>query len=143
MADPVVDSAPAARRQGWYRRLRERIRRNPALNQTWRIGVLVTGGLVILAGLAMLVLPGPGWAAVFVGLAILATEFAWAKRLLDRTRARVRGMAEKALDPKVRRRNQIIAAVTLVVLVAGFVLLMRAFGVPGILDPLVPDAVAE
>ncbi len=143
MADPTIETPSAPPRQRWYRRLRERIRRNTALNQTWRIGVFVVGGLVILAGLVMLVLPGPGWAAVFVGLAILATEFAWAKRLLDRTREWVRATAEKALDPRVRRRNQIIAAVTVVVVVAGTVLLLRAFGVPDLIDPVVPDAVAE
>jgi hypothetical protein len=34
--------------------------------------------------LALLVLPGPGWAVIFAGLAVLAAEFVWARRLLDR-----------------------------------------------------------
>lgn len=45
--------------------------------------VLMVGGAVVLAGLAMLVLPGPGWAAIFLGFAILATEFAFAERVRD------------------------------------------------------------
>ncbi|RKT54153.1 TIGR02611 family protein [Saccharothrix australiensis] len=57
-------------------------RRNPALNLTYRIGVGVVGGLVLVAGILMIPYPGPGWLVVFAGLAILATEFAWAGRLL-------------------------------------------------------------
>ena len=45
--------------------------------------VLVVGGTVLVAGIAMLALPGPGVFVIIVGLVILATEFAWAERLLD------------------------------------------------------------
>lgn len=47
-----------------------------------RIGITVAGFLVVLAGLAMLVLPGPGIVVIIAGLAILATEYVWAQRLL-------------------------------------------------------------
>lgn len=43
--------------------------------------VLMVGSSIIVAGLAMLVLPGPGWAAIFLGFAVLATEFAFAERV--------------------------------------------------------------
>jgi len=43
--------------------------------------VFMVGTAVIVAGLAMLVLPGPGWAAIFLGFAILATEFAFADKV--------------------------------------------------------------
>ena len=62
--------------------LRHRFRRNPALNLTYRIGVGVVGGLVLVAGVLMIPYPGPGWLVVFAGLAILATEFEWAGRVL-------------------------------------------------------------
>jgi uncharacterized protein (TIGR02611 family) len=45
--------------------------------------VFMVGFAVIAAGLAMLVLPGPGWAAIFLGFAILATEFAFAEKVRD------------------------------------------------------------
>ena len=45
--------------------------------------VLVIGGAVVGAGLVMLITPGPGWAAIFVGFAILATEFAFAEKVRD------------------------------------------------------------
>ncbi|MGH8093545.1 MAG: PGPGW domain-containing protein [Chthoniobacterales bacterium] len=46
--------------------------------------VAVIGGTVLLFGLALVVLPGPAVVAVPLGLAILATEFAWARRLIRR-----------------------------------------------------------
>jgi len=47
--------------------------------------IAVFGGFALLtAGIAMLALPGPGWLAIVGGLAILAREFTWAERLLDR-----------------------------------------------------------
>jgi uncharacterized protein (TIGR02611 family) len=45
-----------------------------------RIGVLVGGSVLLVAGLAMLVLPGPGVAAIIAGLALLGTQFEWARR---------------------------------------------------------------
>jgi uncharacterized protein (TIGR02611 family) len=48
--------------------------------------VAVIGGTVVLIGIALIVLPGPAFIVIPVGLAILATEFAWARRALKRTR---------------------------------------------------------
>ncbi len=45
--------------------------------------VFIVGFAVVAAGLAMIVLPGPGWAAIFLGFAILATEFAFAEKVRD------------------------------------------------------------
>ena len=45
--------------------------------------VFIVGISVIAAGIVMLVFPGPGWAAIFVGFAILATEFAFAEKVRD------------------------------------------------------------
>jgi uncharacterized protein (TIGR02611 family) len=45
----------------------------------------ITGGFFLLAaGIAMIALPGPGWLTIAAALAILAGEFIWARRLLDR-----------------------------------------------------------
>ncbi len=48
------------------------------------------GGLIVVGGLALVPLPGPGWLIVFVGLAVLATEFEWAARLEKFARDQVR-----------------------------------------------------
>jgi len=50
--------------------------------------VAALGFVVLGAGVAMLALPGPGVVVIIVGLAILATEFAWAERALDKTLGR-------------------------------------------------------
>ena len=63
------------------RGIRRGIERRPALRRTYRVLVGVLGGSIAVAGLLLVPLPGPGWLVVFLGLAILGTEFAWAKRL--------------------------------------------------------------
>ena len=52
------------------------------LRQTKRLIVMVIGFTILAAGIAMIVLPGPAILVVPVGLAILATEFIWAGKLL-------------------------------------------------------------
>ena len=86
------------------------IKANRSLHLSWQVGVFVVGLAVIAAGIAMLVLPGPGWVAIFAGLAIWATEFAWAHLVLRWTKRKVTEAAQKALDPKVRRRNIILTS---------------------------------
>ena len=56
------------------------------LRQARRLVVLVIGLTVILAGVAMLALPGPGWVAIFTGLGILSIEFVWARIWLERAK---------------------------------------------------------
>jgi uncharacterized protein (TIGR02611 family) len=51
-----------------------------------RIIVAVVGGTVLLIGIALLVLPGPAFIVIPIGLAILATEFAWARHSLKKIR---------------------------------------------------------
>jgi uncharacterized protein (TIGR02611 family) len=68
----------------------------PAKNMikfTWlrRAVVAVIGLTVLLIGLAMVVLPGPAVIVIPLGLAILATEFVWARRLLEKARASIAG----------------------------------------------------
>lgn len=52
--------------------------------KTRRVFILIAGSTVILIGLVLLVTPGPAMLVIPLGLAILATEFVWAKRLLQR-----------------------------------------------------------
>ncbi|NJP22626.1 TIGR02611 family protein [Microbispora sp. SCL1-1] len=60
----------------------DRIRATPAGRLTLRIVVGVIGTALVVTGLIMVPFPGPGWLVVFAGLAVLATEFTWASRLL-------------------------------------------------------------
>jgi len=60
-----------------------------------RLVVAVIGFTVILVGVALLVLPGPGIAVIIGGLAILAVEFAWARRILQRGNAATHSALQK------------------------------------------------
>jgi uncharacterized protein (TIGR02611 family) len=71
-----------------WARWRDKLRDRPAADFTYRIVVGVIGLVVLVAGILAIPYPGPGWAIVFIGLAILATEFEWAHRLLRYTRDR-------------------------------------------------------
>jgi len=67
----------------------------PSLLRTARrLIVLVIGSTVLLIGLALLVLPGPAFVVIPLGLAILATEFRWARNLLRRLKT----AAEKGVE---------------------------------------------
>jgi hypothetical protein len=57
------------------------------LRSSKRIAVTVVGGALVVGGLAMLVLPGPGLLVVVAGFAVLGTEYAWAAHALDRTKS--------------------------------------------------------
>jgi uncharacterized protein (TIGR02611 family) len=54
-----------------------------------RIGAVLVGSVVLLAGLMMMVLPGPGLVVTAIGLAILSTEVPFAARLLEKVRERI------------------------------------------------------
>ncbi|MEX0756046.1 MAG: PGPGW domain-containing protein [Actinomycetota bacterium] len=68
-----------------------------------RVAVTIAGFALIIAGIAMLVLPGPGWAAIFLGLAVLATEYVWAQRLLNKAKEKATQAKDLALGRKRKR----------------------------------------
>lgn len=61
-----------------------------AVRQARRAAVAVVGVILILAGVVMLIIPGPGILTIVLGLALLATEFSWAHALLKRLQTRGR-----------------------------------------------------
>jgi uncharacterized protein (TIGR02611 family) len=63
------------------RRARAWVSRYPRIESAYRAAVGVVGGALAIGGLILVPLPGPGWLVVFLGLAVLGTEFAWAKRI--------------------------------------------------------------
>ncbi len=52
--------------------------------QVRRVFLVIAGFTLLLAGVVMLVTPGPGMFAIFLGLGLLAAEFVWARQLMDR-----------------------------------------------------------
>ena len=84
MDSEVVSRAPAF------------IRRSRPLHLIWRGGIFLVGLAVVVAGVILLPLPGPGWLIIFAGMAIWATEFGWAQRVLRWTKAKFGDAARAA-----------------------------------------------
>jgi uncharacterized protein (TIGR02611 family) len=79
------------------------------IEQVRRVFRVVAGFTLLAAGVIMIVTPGPGWLVMLLGLSLLAAEFIWARRLMDRIKRegeRVRGvvsryMPSRSASPKV------------------------------------------
>ena len=69
-----------------------------------RVAITVIGTTVVLLGVAMLVLPGPGLLTIVGGLAILGMEFAFARRWLGRIKKETRNAVEKVKE-RVRQKR--------------------------------------
>ena len=106
------------RRSALLERVRAQQERHRQRNRLYRIGFAVLGFLVLTAGVVMLVTPGPGIPVLILGLAMLALEFAWAERWLDRIATK----AEQAVD-EVTKGSPLRRA-----LVLGAGLAVAAFG---------------
>src|SRR4051794_41274234 len=76
--------------------------------------VAVLGGLLTLAGIALLVLPGPGFVLVAAGLAVLATRFSWAKKPLDYAKDKAQAGVEEGARSPWRAAGAVLAALVLV-----------------------------
>lgn len=73
-----------------------------------RIAIAVVGGTVVLLGIIMIVTPGPGLVGIAVGLAILAVEFAWARRWLKRLRETIsNGLANNRANRANSHRDRV------------------------------------
>ena len=124
-----------------YMFTRDRARTNRALNATWRIIILVIGLSIVGLGIFFLLFPGPGWAAIILGLIVLATEYAWAQRVLNPVRIFSSKIAILAMSEEYRYRRMIVVLVgTMGLIVVGYAYWARygatmdGFGF--ILDPM-------
>ena len=117
---------------------RRRIRSNPHSHLIYRIVVGVVGLIIVVVGLIMVPLPGPGWLVVFLGLAIWASEFEWAQRLLRLARHTLHTW-NQWLTSQPWWVNGLVFLVTVATVAAIFWLLFLISGVPGFL----PDSIEE
>ena len=94
---------------------------SPVRGLVIKLGVTVVGPLVILAGVAMLVLPGPGLVVMAAGLALLALEYGWARRALGALGHTLSRARQAALPQDASRGRRAVGALMVAgVLVAGF-----------------------
>ena len=113
--------------------LHQRLHSHPALALTTKLVVTTVGVLVLLAGVVMMVTPGPGIAGIALGLAILATEYDWAHRWVEKAREKAHEarLRAQAVDPKVRRRRLLVTGLALLALGGGLTAYVVASGWPG------------
>jgi uncharacterized protein (TIGR02611 family) len=90
------------------RKQRERHRRRPLVV---RVLYIVVGFTLLAAGVAMLVLPGPAFVVIPIGLALLSLEFAWAENLLDR--ALEQGEAAKRKAAETTKTQRVLSAIAI------------------------------
>jgi uncharacterized protein (TIGR02611 family) len=87
-----------------------------------KVGVTVAGPLVVLAGVAMLVLPGPGLVVIAAGVALLALEYPWARHALTVAGGKASRMREAVLPKTASRGRRAIGGLAVAaVAAAGFV----------------------
>jgi uncharacterized protein (TIGR02611 family) len=103
--------------------------RHPVIRVAWG----AAGFLVLLAGIIMLVTPGPAFVLIPVGLAMLALEFEWAERLLEKAL----GQAEKAKaraesTTRAQRIAGVLGAIAVIAACVAAVLLVNV--------PVLPDS---
>ncbi len=73
----------------------KRLTCRPLLRILRKVAVAIAGGCVVALGIVLIVLPGPAIVVIPFGVAILATEFAWAERLLLRIRSLITRTLER------------------------------------------------
>ena len=117
---------------------RRRVRADPRSRLILRIVVGVVGLIIVVIGLIMVPFPGPGWAVVFLGLVVWATEFVWAERLLQRARHTLE-MWNDLLRPQPWWVKGLVLLATMASVAVIFWLLFLVSGVPGFF----PDTVEQ
>ena len=94
----------------------------------FRVLFAIAGATVTLAGVAMLVTPGPAFVFIPIGLAMLALEFSWAERLLDRALDQAEVAQRKAAE--TTRAQRILALVAGLAAVAGLIAAWLTWEIP-------------
>ena len=108
-------------RHPWIERLREQRDHHLSRSRLYRIPFALLGFTIVLLGIAMLVLPGPGLLVMAVGFAMLALEFAWAERVLERTLEQMSNAS---------RLQQALSLATGLAALAAFAAVVKYFDIP-------------
>ena len=105
-----VEREETGERPPLIERVRARRKRHKERHRLYRLGVAGLGFLVLTAGIVMLVTPGPGIAVIIVGLGMLALEFAWAERWLERLLHRAEQAVDQVTQGSPLRRALVLGA---------------------------------
>jgi uncharacterized protein (TIGR02611 family) len=128
----VTGDAPRRRRERaepeLVRRLRGRQESHREHSRLYRAAFVVAGALILLAGVAMLALPGPAFVVIPIGLAILALEFTWAERLLETALEKAADAQDRAAEASPRQKA--LGAAAGAVALAAFVFAAVRWDIP-------------
>ena len=91
-----------------------KVRRKRIASTAKRLVIIAAGFTLCGAGLIMLVLPGPGILVIFLGLVVLATEYTWAERALERTRTRAGDATSRLHTTRATRIGVALSAAALI-----------------------------
>jgi uncharacterized protein (TIGR02611 family) len=89
-------------------RVRARQRRHRQRNRIYRVAFAAAGFIVLLAGVVMLVTPGPGIPVIILGLGMLALEFSWAERWLERLLEKAEAAVEQVAQGSPLQRAALV-----------------------------------
>ena len=96
---------------------RDSVRTNRTLDAAWRTVILVVGLTIVGLGTFFLLFLGPGWAVIVLGLIILATEYAWAQRLLNPLKAFTSRLALLVMSREFRENRMKVILVTTMIII--------------------------
>ncbi len=117
---------------------RRKIRSNPHTHLIYRIFVALLGLVIVVPGLFLVPAPGPGWGIVFLGVAVWASEFEWAQRLLQTARHTLKRWND-LLRPQPWWVKGLVLLMTMAAVAVIFWLLFLISGVPAFF----PDTIEE
>ena len=112
-------SDDARKESGWEEKLERWRERHEQRGRLYRFVWVIAGATVLLAGLAMLITPGPAFVVIPIGLAMLAMEFAWAERWLEKALGQAQAAQEKAAAASTAQK--VLGGVATALAVAAFV----------------------
>jgi uncharacterized protein (TIGR02611 family) len=109
-------------------RLAERRETHLQRGRLYRVLFAIAGVIVLLAGLAMLVAPGPALVVIPIGLAMLAMEFAWAERMLEKALEKADLAQQKAAEAS--RMERILTAIAIALGIAALAAAWLIWDIP-------------
>jgi uncharacterized protein (TIGR02611 family) len=109
-------------------KLARRRERHVQHSMAYRVLFVIAAFAVLLGGIALIPLPGPGWAIVFVGLGMLALEFKWAENLMEKVLDRLDGVLEVAENASPAQKA--FSAVATVLGIAAFAVAAILWDIP-------------
>ena len=108
-----TESPPGHHRSSLSEKLARRRERHIQHSTAYRVLFVIAAFAILIGGLALVPLPGPGWAIVFIGLGMLALEFKWAENLMEKILDRFEAAKRSAANASPLQKALGVAATAL------------------------------